>query len=62
MVAPLHSESCKISFMKDENQLGCMLMDLRCDLLDDLIDDSYWCIVGFLNSSAVTMVWILALP
>ena len=38
MVAPPHSESCKISFMKGENQLGFMLMDLRRDLLDDLND------------------------
>ena len=38
MVALPYSESCKISFMKGENQLGCMLMDLRRDLLDDLND------------------------
>ena len=35
MVAPPYSESCEISYMKGNNQLGFTLMDLRRDLLND---------------------------
>ena len=38
MVAPPDSESCKISFMKGENQVMFTLMELRRDPLDDLND------------------------